>query len=124
MINVKDQIYSALCEAFDNVTDIYPMELIKQGSFPAVQYTEEANNVVTKTDKEEQLAYLRYRIDIWEKGSTSLSAIEVDKAIAPLGLTRIECSDTPDPSGLRHKQMRYEGTIDVENEVVYWEGGR
>lgn len=121
MINVKDQIYEALQNAVENVSDVYPTDW---SDLPAVQYTEEANNVVTKTDEQEQLAYLRYRIDIWNTGSTSQIALDIDAAIAALGLTRATCADVPDPSGLRHKQMHYEGTIDVNNEVVYWEGGR
>jgi len=123
MINVKDQVYQALLTVTENVSDLYPGDW---ANLPAVQYTEEANNVVTKTDKEEQLAYLRYRIDIWDRGSTSETAVAVDEAIAPLGLVRVECADTPiaDPSGYRHKIMRYEGTIDVENEMMYWEGSR
>ena len=121
MINVKDQVYRALSEAFENVSDIYPTDW---ATFPAVQYTEEANNVVTKTDNREQLAELRYRIDIWSTGSTSEHAIRVDEALSPLGLTRTSCQDVPDPSNHRHKQMRYEGIIDVNTEQVYWRNNR
>lgn len=121
MINVKDQVYSALSAVFENVSDIYPTDW---ATFPAVQYTEEANNVITKTDNREQMAQLRYRIDIWSMGSTSEHAIAVDNALAPLGLTRVECADVPDPSNHRHKQMRYEGIIDVNTEQVYWPNGR
>ena len=121
MINVKDQVYAALSAQFENVSDIYPLSW---ESFPVVQYTEEANNVVTKTDNREQLASLKYRIDIWNNGSTSQLAIEVDEALAPLGLTRTMCSDVPDPSNHRHKQMRYEGVIDVNSEQVFWPNAR
>lgn len=121
MINVKDQVYSALSYVAENVSDIYPTTW---ESFPAIQYTEEANNVQTRTDDREQLAYLRYRIDIWDRGSTSATALAVDDAVSPLGLVRIECQDVADPSGLRHKQMRYEGIIDVNNENMYWTGNR
>ena len=121
MINVKDQVYAALAEQFENVSDIYPLTW---ETFPVVQYTEEANNVVLKTDEEEKLAQLRYRIDIWNNGSTSEAALLVDAALAPLGLTRTECQDVPDPTNHRHKQMRYEGIIDVSTEVVYWTGNQ
>ena len=43
----------------------------------------------------------------------------MDAAISALGLKRIACGDVPDPSGLKHKVMRYEGIIDVETERVY-----
>ena len=121
MINVKDQVYSALSAEFENVSDIYPLSW---ESFPVVQYTEEANDVVTKTDNREQMAQLRYRIDIWNNGSTSDLALRVDSALAPLGLTRTQCQDVPDPSNHRHKQMRYEGIIDVNTEQVYWQNSR
>ena len=123
MINVKDQIYTALKTVADNVSDLYPGDW---ANFPAIQYTEEANNVTVKTDEQEQLAYLRYRIDIWDRGSTSVTAVAVDNAIAPLGLVRVECEDSPaaDPAGYRHKIMRYEGTIDVNTEQMYWEGAQ
>lgn len=121
MINVKDQVYSALAEKFENVSDLYPRD---PADFPAVQYTEEANNVVQKTDNEEQYAQLRYRIDIWNNGSTSPMALLVDEALAPLGLVRTVCQDVPDPAGYRHKQMRYEGIIDVKTEQVYWDGNQ
>ena len=121
MINVKDQVYEALSGVFQNVSDVYPLTW---DEFPVIQYTEEANNVITKTDNREQMALLRYRIDIWNNGSTSNMAIAVDNALAPLGLTRVECADVPDPSNHRHKQMRYEGVIDVNNEQVYWPNSR
>ena len=121
MINVKDQVYEALCNVFDNVSDFYPLSW---EDFPIIQYTEEANNVVTKTDNEEKYAQLRYRIDIWNTGSTSQLAVQVDDALKVLGLTRIECADVPDPSNHRHKQMRYEGIIDVNTEQVYWTNSR
>lgn len=54
-------------------------------------------------------------------GKGSESALAVDKAIAALGLVRTYCGDKPDPSGLKHKVMRYEGIIDMNSEMVYWE---
>lgn len=121
MINVKDQIYDALCGIADNVSDIYPQDW---ETMPAIQYTEEANNVVEKTDDVEQTAELRYRIDIWNNGSTSQAALAVDAALSALGLTRTECMDVPDPSYRRHKQMRYVGNIDNTTEHVFWEYNR
>lgn len=121
MINVKDQVYAALQEVTENVSDIYPTNW---ATFPAIQYTEEDNSVFTKTDEDEQYANLRYRIDIWDNKSTSLTALAVDAAISTLGLVRTACQDVADPSGLRHKVMRYEGVIDVNTERVYWYSSR
>ena len=121
MINVKDQVYAALQTVADNVSDIYPVDWI---SMPAIQYTEEDNSVFEKTDTQEQMASLRYRIDIWDTGSTSLTALAVDEAVSALGLVRTMCQDVADPSGRRHKVMRYEGIIDVNTQIVSWYGSR
>lgn len=121
MINVKDQVYEVLCSVCKNVSDLYPNDW---ENFPAIQYIEEANTVYTKTDEAENMSYLRYRIDIWDRVSTSQTTIAVNEAVAALGLVRTECKDVEDPSRHRHKQMRYEGIIDNETEVVYWESNR
>lgn len=116
MINVKDEVYAALCTVTDNVTDYYPRDWEQDLS---IQYMEEDNKVMEYTDKEEQKAYCRYRIDIWARKSTSVAAVAVDQAIAALGLKRIQCMDVEDPSGLKHKQIRYEMIIDVKTKQVY-----
>lgn len=121
MINVKDQVYAALCGVAGNVSDVYPQTWAE---LPAIQYTEEDNSVFTRTDADEQYASLRYRIDIWDTKSTSLTALAVDGVISALGLVRTACQDVADPSGMRHKVMRYEGVIDVNTERVYWYGSR
>lgn len=116
MINVKDEVYEALCTVTENVTDYYPRDWEQD---LAIQYMEEDNKVTEYTDMEEQKAYCRYRIDIWARKSTSAAAVAVDQAIAALGLKRIQCMDVEDPSGLKHKQMRYEMVIDVKTRQVY-----
>lgn len=122
MVDVKDQIYAALCLISENVSDLYPTDWAKM---PAIRYTEEANNVFEKTDAEETLTQLRYRIDIWQAGNTSPVALQVDEQVSALGLTRTSCMDVEDPDGkLRHKQMIYEGVLDESSGVVYWYGSR
>lgn len=118
MINVKDQIYAALCTVIDNVSDIYPKQ---PSQFPFIFYAEEQNSVYEWTDDKEQLSQLRYRIEIWAESSTSELALHVDSAVSKLGLRRTSCQDLPDPEGRRCKQMRYEGIIDVNTEQVYQE---
>lgn len=117
MKNVKDQVFAALEKVFGNVTDQYPKDW---ADFPAVQYTEEENKVYEHTAEGECKSYVRYRLDIWHNRSTSEAALKADEALSALGLVRTSCSDTPDPSGLKHKQMRYEAIIDMESEEVYW----
>lgn len=116
MINVKDQVYEALCAVTENVTDYYPRDWEKD---LAIQYMEEDNKVVEYTDMEEQKAYVRYRVDIWARKSTSSIAVAVDAAVSGLGLLRTQCMDVEDPSGLKHKQLRYEMVIDVKTGQVY-----
>lgn len=116
MINVKDEVYEALRKVTENVTDFYPRDWEQD---LAIQYMEEDNKVMEYTDMEEQKAYCRYRIDIWSRKSTSMAAVAVDEAIAALGLKRTQCMDIEDPSGLKHKQMRYEMVIDVKTKEVY-----
>lgn len=116
MVNVKDKVYEALCTVTENVSDCYPRSWEKDVS---IQLTEEDNRVVEFTDNEEQKAYVRYRVDIWHRKSTSAVAVLVDKAVSALGLKRTQCTDVEDPSGLKHKQMRYEMVIDVKWLTVY-----
>lgn len=75
MINVKDEVYAALLSVTDNVTDSYPKDWEKD---LAIQYMEEDNKVVEYTDMKEQKAYVRYRVDIWHRKSTSSAAVAVD----------------------------------------------
>lgn len=117
MKNVKDQVYAALLTVTENVTDSYPSNW---ADFPAIQYAEENNSVYEWTDDKEQKAVVRYKIDIWHGKNTSETVLAVDKAISALGLRRTACADTPDPSGLKHKVMRYEGIIDMDSDIVYW----
>ena len=133
MKNVKDQICAALVRAFGEsaVTDTYPTNW---ASLPAVQYTEEENRVHGAVGEGEVNSYVRYRVDIWDPRSTSTAALKVDQVlgavleeywldgIPPLGLVRTSCSDTPDPSGLKHKVMRFEGIISMKNDFVEWPG--
>ena len=116
MLNVKEEVYLALKKVTENVTDCYPRDWEKE---LAIQYMEEDNKVVEYTDLKEQKAYCRYRIDIFSRKSTSAAAVAVDAVLATLGLKRTQCADVEDPSGMKHKQMRYEMVIDVETGQVY-----
>lgn len=129
MKNIKDLVYKALCEEFgeDHVTDQYPKDW---SNLPQVEYTEEDNRVSERTNEGETKSYVRYRIDVWDSKSTSKYALMVENAIGipiekvkndtAFGLSRTSCSDAPDPSGLKHKQMRYEAIIDNEEDYIYW----
>lgn len=116
MINIKPIIYSAIEPLSNNVNDTYPSDWT---TFPVIQYIEEENKTHTKTDDKEQMAYVRYKIDIWNDKSTSDIAMAVDEVLSNLGLKRTQSLDVPDTSKLKHKVMRFEGIIDVNNMRVY-----
>lgn len=117
MKNVKDQVSAALLKVNSNVTDVYPKDW---ENLPVIQYTEEDNSVYERTDNVEQLAKVAYKIDIWHNRSTSQTACDIDEVMSALGLVRTLCRDTPDPSGMKHKVMRYEGIISMDSDIVYW----
>lgn len=116
MINVKDQVYRALKDICENVSDGFPSDWEK---FPAIAYVEEENSVYEWTDGKEDKSKLRYRVDIFHQRSTSELALKVDEELSKLGLRRAMCQDVTDLSELKHKVMRYEGIIDNQTEVVY-----
>ena len=121
MKNIKEEVYKVLCTVSDHVSDSYPSTWAEDST---IQYTEEQNNVWEASSEGEKVrgdkSLVRYRVDIWNRNSTSLTALAVDEAMKETGLKRIECQDVPDPSGMKHKQMRYEGIIDMDSDEVYW----
>lgn len=116
MINVKPYIYSKLKELADNVTDTYPADW---ENFPVIIYLEEENKPFEVTDNKEQKTTLRYKVDIFHNDSTSDLAIKVDEVFSSLGLVRTSSIDTPDPTHLRHRVMRFEGILDLNSRIVY-----
>ncbi|MDU4671774.1 MAG: hypothetical protein E6Y30_06865 [Finegoldia magna] len=117
MINVKPLIYKELAKIATNVTDTYPADW---ETFPVVIYLEEENKPHEWLDNGvEETTYLRYKVDIFDKESTSNIAVEVDKVFSSLGLKRTMAQDMPDPSNLRHKVMRFEGIYDPDTNIVY-----
>jgi hypothetical protein len=121
MRNVKDQVYAALSQVFENVSDQYPKDW---ADLPAVQYMEEDNKVMEHSMSggrpQEDASYVRYGLDIWNNRSTSAAALAADEAMSSLGLVRTLCKDVADPSGMKHKTMKYEGIIDMRTDNVYW----
>lgn len=116
MINIKPVIYKELQKVADNVTDTYPSDW---ENFPVVIFLEEQNKPGEWYDEKERKSNIRYKVDIFDKDSTSNLAVEIDKIFASLGLRRTDCQDVPDPSHLRHKLMRFEGIVDLNSQLVY-----
>ena len=116
MINIKPVIYKELQKVADNVTDTYPDDW---ENVPVVIFLEEQNKPGEWFDDAERKSNIRYKVDIFDKDSTSNLAVEINKIFASLGLRRTDCQDVPDPSHLRHKLMRFEGIVDLDSELVY-----
>lgn len=116
MINIKPVIFKELQNVADNVTDTYPDDW---ENFPVVIFLEEQNKPGEWYDEKERKSNIRYKVDIFDKDSTSGLAVEIDKIFASLGLRRTDCQDVPDPSHLRHKLMRFEGIVDLDSQLVY-----
>lgn len=116
MLNIKPMIYEMLQEHFLNTSGEYPQDWAR---FPAVQYTEEENTPYVITDRVERLTYVRYRIDVWDKKSTSEAANTANEVFFSCGFKRVNKSDVPDPSGLKHTVLRFEGIVDNDTLQVY-----
>ncbi|MEF9840329.1 MAG: hypothetical protein RR791_05185 [Lachnospiraceae bacterium] len=118
MINIKPIIKKALDVVCNNVVDGYPSTW---ESFPIIAVEEENNVSHTITDDAEQIATIRYRIDIWtENESASKLAIKAEEALFNLGLVRIGAQDAPElRQGMKHKILRFEGDVDVHTMHVY-----
>lgn len=85
---------------------------------PAILYAEVVNTKVNKGKEKRTL--LAYSIDIYSEKSTTSIASQVDDVISALGFKRGTCLDLDDPSGIRHKNMKYTGVYD-ENTNLYYE---
>lgn len=115
MINLKDKVLEELekIPAADP-SDSFPEDF---SGDTQIQYTEEENKAYEVSGNKVIASLVRYRIDIWDKKSTSGLACKVDDCLnGNLGLSRTHCSDNNEP-GRKHKIMRYEG-------IVYENGGR
>lgn len=116
MINIKPVIYKELQKVADNVTDTYPDDW---ENVPVVIFLEEQNKPSEWYDDQEKKSHIRYKVDIFDKDSTSDLAVKINEIFASLGLRRTDCQDVPDPSHLRHKLMRFEGIVDLNSQLVY-----
>lgn len=116
MINIKPLIYKELQKVADNVTDTYPDDW---ENVPVVIFLEEQNKPGDWYDDKEKKSHIRYKVDIFDKDSTSDLSVKINEIFASLGLRRTDCQDVPDPSHLRHKLMRFEGIVDLKSQLVY-----
>ena len=123
MVNMKEKVYQALCTAFDEdmVSDSWPQSVEQ---IPCIVYTEEENKSYERTGSRTTKSYCRFRIDIFNTGSTSEDAAMADGALAwneegtGLGMTRTGCNDV-NSADYRHKIMRYECIVGERDGKIY-----
>ncbi|NBK93021.1 hypothetical protein D5278_13710 [bacterium 1XD21-13] len=113
MINIKEQIARRLETIVPekDVSDSFPDDFTGDTQ---IQYTEEENKSRDMSGNKVITSYIRYRIDIWNKRSTSALACAVDEKLnGELGLIRTGCMDANE-SQRKHKIMRFEGIVEEE----------
>ncbi|MCG7406780.1 hypothetical protein MH117_05060 [Paenibacillus sp. ACRRX] len=97
------------------VSDAYPKDFNK---LPHISFYEIANSDPL-TIANSPLTDINIQIDIWHNRSTGQLASDVDMKMNSIGFRRSFASDVPDPSGVKHKTMRYKGVVDARNGMVY-----
>lgn len=99
----------------DNVSDSYPESF---ESLPYISFYELNNNDAYKI-KEELYTEISIQIDIWHNRSTGTLARQVNDVMNSIGLKRDFARDIPDPSGIKHKTMRFKGKINNRTKIMY-----
>lgn len=97
------------------VSDAYPTDWSK---LPHISFYEVGNSNHL-TFRSSPLTDVSIQVDVWCKGSTGALAAQVDEKLSSLGLRRQFAADVPDPSGIKHKTMRYRGIVDARSNLVY-----
>lgn len=112
MYDIKPDV-NALLSAIPGVTvsDAYPTDFNK---LPHISFYEIAN-IDPLGIQAGPLTDCAVQIDIWHNRSTGALATAVDTAMNSIGLRRELSADLPDPSGVKHKTMRYRGVVDVRS---------
>lgn len=116
MFDAKPAVFSAL-SAISGVTvsDAYPTDWSK---LPAISFYEIVNSPVYSAFPD-ALTEVNIQIDIWHEKGTGALAQEVEAAMNAIGFRRSFAADVPDPSGIKHKTMRYRGIIEKSTNLVY-----
>lgn len=117
MYDIKPQI-NTLLEAIvgeDNVSNDYPDSF---ESLPYITFTELINSDAFKIEYE-LYTEIVIKIDIWNNRSTGELANRVNSAMKTVGLKRDFSGDITDPSGIKHKTMRFKGKINNKTKIMY-----
>lgn len=117
MYDIKPKINELLEEIVgeNSVSDSYPDDF---NNLPHISFYELNNSDVYKIN-EELYTEVVIQIDIWHNRSTGALAQQVNEKMNSIGLRREFMRDMPDPSGIKHKTMRFKGKINTRNLLVY-----
>jgi hypothetical protein len=116
MYDVKPLV-NQLLESIPGVTvsDAYPKDFSK---LPHISFYEIANSDYLRIGGE-LLTDISIQVDIWHNKSTGALAQQVDEKMNSIGFRRQFMADVPDPSGIKHKTMRYRGIVDKRTLLVH-----
>ncbi|MCY9706724.1 hypothetical protein M5X05_21390 [Paenibacillus alvei] len=108
---------NTLLSAINGVTvsDAYPKDFTK---LPHISFYELANSDPIRIVNG-PLTDIAIQIDIWHNRSTGALAQQVDEKLNSIGFRRQFAQDVPDPSGIKHKTMRYRGVVDARTNHVH-----
>lgn len=117
MYDIKPKINELLegIVGVDNVSDNYPEDF---SSLPYISFYEQDNKDIYKI-KGELYTEIVIQIDIWHNRSTGALARQVNDAMNSIGLKRDFTRDIQDPSGIKHKTMRFKGKINNRTKIMY-----
>ena len=116
MYDIKPEI-NTLLSSIPGVTvsDEYPKDFTK---LPHISFYEAANSDYLQLANG-PLSDISIQIDIWHNRSTGSIAQQVEEKMKSIGFRREFQSDVPDPSGIKHKTMRFRGVVDERTNLVH-----
>lgn len=116
MFDIKPVVLQAL-DSIPGVTvsDAYPSDWAK---LPHISFYEVANSDHLRLGQE-VLTEVNIQVDVWHTQSTGAIAQQVDQALRNIGLRRAFSADIPDPSGVKHKTMRYRSLVNKRTNLVH-----
>lgn len=94
-----------------SISDAHPKDWAK---LPHISFYEGSNFDPLRIQNG-PLSAITIQVDIWHNKSTGTLAAEVDARMNSIGLRRDFAADLNDPSGIKHKTMRYRGVVDTRN---------
>lgn len=116
MFDIKPIVNKLLSEINGvTVSDTYPKDFNK---LPHVSFYEIANGEGVAAIPG-RLTETNIQVDIWHNRSTGALAKEVNEKMNSIGLRRAFAGDIPDPSGIKHKTMRFHGVVDSKTLLIY-----